>query len=256
MWENGRAYSTSVNQMENSYLNVKAQIVDTRRSIRSVENTLCKLLVIPPQHIERAAWESFELPQSVSTGVPAELIANRPDIRIADQALGEAFYNTQSARAAFYPKLSLQGLLGWANSAGSVVVNPGALLLNALATLTQPIFAQGKLVANLKISKLAQEDMTNRYVQAVINAGNQVNEALADCQVASEKDVFYKRQVAVLQDAYIGTHELMDVGKANYLEVLTAQETLLAAQLNEATNLYNGSQALIALYIALGGGKD
>ena len=256
MWENGRAYSTSVNQMENSYLNVKAQIVDTRRSIRSVENTLCKLLVIPPQHIERAAWESFELPQSVSTGVPAELIANRPDIRIADQALAEAFYNTQSARAAFYPKLSLQGLLGWANSAGSVVVNPGALLLNALATLTQPIFAQGKLVANLKISKLAQEDMTNRYVQAVINAGNQVNEALADCQVASEKDVFYKRQVAVLQDAYVGTHELMDVGKANYLEVLTAQETLLAAQLNEATNLYNGSQALIALYIALGGGKD
>lgn len=254
LWENGKAYSTSVNQMENSYLNVKAQIVDVKRSIRSVENSLCRLLAIPPQHIERTAWEAFELPENISTGVPAELIANRPDIRLADQALAEAFYNTQGACAAFYPKLSLQGVLGWANNAGGVVLNPGALLLNALASLTQPLFARGKLVANLKISKLAQEDLQNRYVQAVINAGNEVNEALADCQVATEKDVYYKRQIVVLKDAYVGTHELMDVGKANYLEVLTAQETLLAAQLNEATNLYNGSQALIALYIALGGG--
>ncbi len=254
LWENGKAYSTSVNQMENSYLNVKAQIVDVKRSIRSVENSLCRLLVMPPQSIERAAWESFELPKTVSTGVPAELIANRPDIRLADQALAEAFYNTQGARAAFYPKLSLQGIVGWANNAGSVVVNPGALLLNALASLTQPIFARGKLIANLKISKLAQEDIYNRYVQTVINAGNEINEALADCQVATEKDVFYKRQIEVLKDAYVGTHQLMDVGKANYLEVLTAQETLLTAQLNEASNLYKGSQALIALYIALGGG--
>ena len=96
--------------------------------------------------------------------------------------------------------------------------------------------------------------MAQKYVQTVINAGNQVNEALADCQVAREKDSYYKRQVEVLQDAYMGTHELMDNGKASYLEVLTAQESLLSAQINEAANLYEGSRALIALYIALGGG--
>ena len=96
--------------------------------------------------------------------------------------------------------------------------------------------------------------MQNKYVQTVIDAGNQVNEAMADCQAALEKDGYYKRQVAVLQDAYVGTHELMDNGKASYLEVLTAQESLLSAQLSEAMNLYDGSQALIALYIALGGG--
>lgn len=254
LWENGRAYSTSVHQMENSYLNVKAQMVDVRRQIRSVENAICCVLAIPPQPIARSEWAAFTLPDQLSIGLPAELITNRPDIRLADRAMEEAFYNTQAARSAFYPKLSLQGVVGWANNAGGVIVNPGALLLNALASLTQPIFAKGKLVANLKISKLAMEDMSNRYVQTVINAGNQVNEALADCQVAMEKDVFYKRQINVLEDAYVGTHELMDVGKATYLEVLTAQETLLAAQLNEATNLYEGSQALIALYIALGGG--
>ena len=238
--------------MENSYLNVKAQIVDVNRSIRSVENSLCALLAMMPQHIQRSAWDSYQLPERVSTGVPAQLLTYRPDIQIADHVLEEAFYNTQAARAAFYPKISLQGILGWGNSNGAIA-NPGSLLLNALASLAQPIFAQGKLSANLKISKLSQEDMAQRYVQAVINAGNEVNEALADCQAAKEKDEFYKRQVEVLNEAYAGTHELMDAGKANYLEVLTAQETLLSAQLNEANNLYEGSRALIALYIALGG---
>ena len=253
LWENGKSYSTAVNQMESSYLNVKTQIVDVRRSIRSVENAICQMLAITPQHINRSGWSNYELPQRISTGVPAQMLENRPDIKMADHVLEEAFYNTQAARAAFYPKLSLQGLLGWGNNSG-MVPNPGTLILNALASLTQPIFAQGKLKANLKISKLSQEDITQQYVQTVINAGNQVNEALADCQAAREKDVYYKRQVKVLQDAYTGTHELMDNGKANYLEVLSAQEGLLGAQISEATNLYNGYRALIALYIALGGG--
>ena len=253
LFENGKSYSTAVNQMENSYLNVKRQIIEVQRNIRSTENSLCRLLCITPQTIERNAWSDFALPESVSTGVPAELLENRPDIKIADQQLAEVFYNTNAARSAFFPKISLQGILGWGNNNG-IIPNPGALLFNALASLTQPIFAQGKLVAQLKISKLSQEDMQQKYVQTVINAGNQVNEALADCQAAKEKDVLYKRQVELLTDAYDGTHELMDAGKANYLEVLTAQETLLSAQINEAANLFDGSRALIALYIALGGG--
>ena len=253
LFENGKSYSTAVNQMENSYLNVKRQIIEVQRSIRSTENSICRLLCMTPQTIARNAWSDFALPESVSTGVPAELLENRPDIKIADQQLAEAFYNTNAARSAFFPKISLQGILGWGNN-GGLIANPGALLFNALASLTQPIFAQGRLIAQLKISKLSQQDMQQKYVQTVINAGNQVNEALADCQAAKEKDVLYKRQVELLTDAYDGTHELMDAGKANYLEVLTAQETLLSAQMNEAANLYDGSRALIALYIALGGG--
>ena len=253
LWENGQAYSTAVNQMESSNLSVKMQIVDTRRSIRNIENTLCKLLLITPQTIERAEWGTYELPERWSMGVPAALLQNRPDIKAADQALAEAFYNTAAAKAAFYPSFSLSGLLGWTNNSG-VIVDPGALLMQAAASLVQPIFSQGKLVASLKIAKLNQQDKLNSYVQTVIDAGNQVNECLADCQTARDKDVLYKRQVEVLHHAYQGTHELMHSGKASYLEVLTAQESLLSAQLNEASNLYNGAQALIALYIALGGG--
>ena len=255
LYENGQCYSTAVNQMENSYLSVKAQIVDTYREIRGTENTLCQLLAITPQHIERSPWDAFLLPERVGTGVPAQMLERRPDIMIADQVLAEAFYNTNAARAAFFPKISLQGILGWGNNSG-LIANPGALLFNALASLTQPIFAQGKLIAQLKINKLTLEDMQRQYVQTVIDAGCEVNEALADCQVAKEKDGLYKRQIEVLQDAYVGTHELMHAGKASYLEVLTAQETLLTAQLNEATNLYNGSCALIELYIALGGATE
>ena len=253
LWENGKSYSTAVNQMESSYLNVKTSIVDTRRNIRQVENAICRLLAITPQSIERSRLGSYSLPRRFSTGVPAMLLQNRPDVKLADLAMAEAFYDTQAARAAFYPSISLQGLAGWTNSAGSAVVNPGKILLNAVASLTQPIYAQGKLKANLKINQLEQENLMNKYVQTVINAGSQVNEALADCQAAVEKHDYYHRQVEVLKNAYRGTHELMDNGKASYLEVLTAQESLLNAQLNEAVNMYNGAQGIIALYIALGG---
>ena len=253
LWENGKSYSTAVNQMESSYLNVKTSIVDNRRNIREVENAICSLLAITPRHIERTHLGAYSLPRALQMGVPAMLLQYRPDVKWADYAMGEAFYNTQAARAAFYPSISLQGLAGWTNDAGGAVVNPGKILLNAVASLTQPIYAQGKLRANLKISQLEQEKLMNEYVQTVIDAGNEVNEALADCQAAIEKQDYYRRQVEVLKDAYRGTHELMDNGKAIYLEVLTAQETLLNAQLNQAVNMYNGAMGIIELYIALGG---
>jgi NodT family efflux transporter outer membrane factor (OMF) lipoprotein len=271
LWENGKAYSTAVNQMEASYLNVKTQIVDTRRAIRSVENAICKLLAATPQHIQRQKWGSSILHHAEATGddeqrmfdtkylnigIPAMMLEQRPDIRMANHAMEEAFYNTAEARSAFYPSITLSGSAGWTNSAGGFVVDPGKLLLSAIAQLTQPIFARGQLTARKKIAQLTEEDLQKKYVQTVINAGNQVNEALADCMAAREKHTYFHRQVQVLNEAYTGTHELMDNGKASYLEVLTAQESLLNAQLSEAMNMYDAAEAIIALYIALGGGAN
>lgn len=268
LWENGKAYSTAVNQMESSYLNVKTQIIDTRRNILATENALSRLMAHTPQHIERKKWGSSALEGRIDNavgqrmfdtkflkiGVPAAMLELRPDIRMANHAMEEAFYNTQAARAAFFPSITLTGTAGWTNSGSGMPVDPGKLLLNFVGQLTQPIFARGKINANYKISQLTEEDMQKKYVQTVIDAGNQVNEAMADCQAAREKYAHYRRQVEVLYDAYTGTHELMDNGKASYIEVLTAQENLLSAQLNEATNMYKGAQAVIALYISLGGG--
>ena len=266
LYENGRSYSTAVNQLESSYLDIKTHLVDIRRSISSTENSICRLLAIPPQHIDRAHWSAEDKYHSASDGqrmfdshflklgVPATMLEYRPDIRMANYAMEEAFYNTQVARASFFPNITLSATIGWTNSGGGIVSNPGALLLNVVGQLMQPIFNRGKLKGNLKISKLNEEDLRKKYVQIVINAGNEVNEAMADCLSAREKHDYYHRQVEVLHEAYIGTHELMDNGKANYLEVLTAQESLLSAQLSEAMNMYNGAKAVIALYVALGGG--
>ena len=270
LWENGKAYSTAVNQMEASYLSVKTQIVDTRRHIRAVENAICQLLAITPQHINRQKWGSSPLHHAeahgdevgrmfdtkfLRIGVPATMLEMRPDIRMANHAMEEAFYNTQAARSAFFPSITLNGSAGWTNSAGGLIVNPGKILLSAVAQLTQPIFARGRLIANKKIAVLTEEDLQKKYVQTVINAGNQVNEAMADCMAAREKHQYYTRQVEVLNEAYKGTHELMDNGKANYLEVLKAQESLLDAQLAQAMNMYDAADAVIGLYIALGGGS-
>ena len=271
LWENGKAYSTAVNQMEASYLSVKTQIADTRRNIRSVENAICQLLAVSPQHINRQKWGNSILHQAetmgedgdrmfntkyLKIGIPAQMLENRPDIRMANHAMEEAFYNTAAARSAFYPSITLNGSAGWTNSAGGMVVDPGKILLSLVGSLTQPIFARGKLIANKKIALLTEEDLQKKYVQTVINAGNEVNEAMADCMTALEKKAYFQRQVQVLHEAYTGTHELMDNGKASYLEVLKAQESLLDAQLGLAMNMYDGAQAIIALYIALGGGSE
>ena len=262
LYENGQAYSTAVNQQESSWLDVKLQIVAIKRSIRSTENEICSLLCITPQHIERSKWYADEYHSSadkrlfeeryMKIGVPAMMLERSPDIRLANFYIEEAFYNVQAARAAFYPSITLTGELGWSNNGG--FVNPGKLLLQLVGQLSQPIFARGQINANYKTAQLTEENLKKKYVQAVVDAGNQVNEAIADCRAARENHEYYHRQVEVLHEAYNGTHELMDNGKAQYLEVLTAQESLLNAQLNEASNMYNGAQALISLYIALGGG--
>ena len=263
LYENGQAYSTAVNQQEASCLDVKLQIVAIKRAIRSTENELCTLLCITPQHIERSKWYPENKYHSAANkrlfedrfmkiGVPAMMLERRPDIRLANYYIEEAFYNVQAARAAFFPSIKLTGELGWSNNGG--FVNPAKFLWSVVGQLSQPIFARGEINANYKISKLTEENLKKKYVQTVIDAGNEVNEAIADCHAARQNHEYYHRQVEVLHEAYIGTHELMDNGKAQYLEVLTAQESLLSAQLNEATNMYSGAQAIISLYIALGGG--
>ena len=264
LYENGQAYSTAVNQQESSYLDVKLQIASMRRYIRATENEICSLLCITPQHIERTHWGAeaqyhsategqrlFE-ERYLKIGVPAMMLERRPDIRLANYYMEEAFYNVQAARSAFFPSITLNGEVGWSNNSG--LVNPGKLLWQVIGSLSQPIFARGQIKGNYKTAQLTEENLKKKYVQAVVDAGNDVNEAIADCKTAREKHDYYNRQVEVLHEAYVGTHELMDNGKASYIEVLTAQESLLSAQLNEAENLYHGAQGVIALYIALGGG--
>ena len=253
LMENGRAYSTSVNQMKASLLGVTLQKMDLQNAINDLESAICVLIKESPQHIDRSGWGSYRLPLKIGTGIPASMLENRADVRMAGHNLEAAFYVTKAARAAMLPGLSLTGLVGWGNQ-GKPISSPTEFISNAVASLTMPIFAQGSIRANIKVSKMQQQIAADQYVQAIVNAGNEVNQALRDCQLAKQKEDIYQEQVATLRDAYSATQELMKNGKASYIEVLTAQETLLSAQLNESTNIFNGESALIDLYLALGGG--
>lgn len=255
LMENGRAYSTSVNQMKASLYNVTLQKLDITNMIKDAEAAICLILRQTPRHIERSAWNAYAMPLAVSVDLPATMLEKRPDVRAAGRSLEAAYYVTNQARSAMLPGLTLSGLVGWGTN-GAPISNPADMVYNAIASLTQPIFAQGKLRANLKVSKLQQQMAADAYVQTVISAGNDVNAALRSCELVKEKETVYKQQIAALDDAYSATQTLMSNGKATYIEVLTAQESLLNAQLGEVANIFKGRNGLIDLYVSLGGGVE
>ncbi|MBQ4394914.1 MAG: efflux RND transporter permease subunit [Paludibacteraceae bacterium] len=251
--KNGQAYSPSIGQMEASLINVQIQRKQLLEQIHSLELSLCLLLNEEPQAIARSPWSSYPFSPWTLEPVPAAQLSNRADVRAAERNVAAAFYQTNMAKAAFCPALSLSGLIGWTNN-GGIVANPGQLLMNAVLGLAQPIFAGGKLKANLQIAKLEQEEVANRYVETMLKAGSEVNDAIFRYSSAQAQDTLYQRLLTTQSESYEGTRELMKKGKASYLEVLTAQENYLKAQLSDVTNRYNGLISLIDLYVALGGG--
>ena len=193
-------------------------------------------------------------PDTISIGVPLQLLSNRPDVRQAEMELAQAFYATNVARAAFYPNITLSGTLGWTNNGGGVITNPGQWLLNVIGSLTQPLFNRGVNIANLNIAKSRQEEAKLLFRQALLNAGKEVNDALTVWQTAKSQIEIGERRVSVLNDAVQKTELLMCHSGATYLEVLTAQQSLLEAETLQSQAYFERIQSIIKLYHALGGG--
>ena len=246
LYDAGIYESPAVYQMEASVAEVKTGIIDLRNTILTTEASLCNLLAEPPHHIERASFGTFQMPEQLHLGLPVRLLDARPDVRMAERNMELAYYGTQSARQDFYPTVTIEGLFGAAFS-------PAQLIGQAVASLTQPIFAAGKLNAQLKNAKLNQEKARLGFEQSLLDAGKEVYTYLHNCQTAGQKAEFIDTRVNALQQAYDATSSLMQHGSTTYLEVLTAQETLLSAQLSQVQNRYEAVQALINLYTALGG---
>ena len=253
----GMANEAAVSQMEAAHLGVQGSVLDLREQINQVENSLSLLLAEPVHRIDRASWmdASFACPEQLSIGLPVQLLANRPDVRAAERALESAFYATNVARSAFYPSVTLSGSAGWTNSAGGAIVNPGKFLASAVGSLIQPLFAQGRIVGQYKIAKAQQEQASLAFQQALLNAGAEVNEALVAYHTSQDKSALFDKQVLALQKAYQSTSLLMKHGNTTYLEVLTAQQSLLSAQLQQTANRFKQNQNLVNLYQALGGGR-
>lgn len=252
----GRTNDVAVHQTRASRTALDASLLTIRRSISETENSLCTLLKEPARAVSRGTLDSQQFSDEIAVGLPLCLLANRPDVRQAEAALAEAFYATNSARAAFYPSLTLSGSLGWTNNGGGAIVNPGKWLSSAIASLTAPLFNKGTNIANLRIAKARQEEAKLRFEQSLLDAGNEVNDALTAWQIADGRIALDKEQIADLEAATEKTRLLVRHTSANYLEVLTAQQALLNARLALAQDRIGKIQAIVSLYHALGGGKE
>ncbi|WP_418587253.1 efflux transporter outer membrane subunit [Phocaeicola sp.] len=250
----GQATEMAVAQTEASKLSVDASVVSLKRQINEMENSLSTLLGLSPQEIMRSTLEDQEFPDSLSTGVPLQLLSRRPDVRQCEAQLATAYYATNSARSAFYPSITLSGSAGWTNAAGAAISNPGQWLLSAVGSLVQPIFNRGKNIANLKIAKAQQEEALLTFQQSLLDAGAEVNNALVQWQSARERITLDERQTISLRSALRSSELLMQHSSQNYLEVLTARQSLLQAELNVASDRFDEIQGVINLYHALGGG--
>ena len=248
--------STSVQSAEANYYSVLAQASDLKRQIRETENSLSLMLGQSAQAIKRGRLEDQSLPSEFSTGIALNMLNNRPDVHYAEMTLAQCFYNTQTARSKFYPNITISGSGAFTNSSGAGIVNPGKWLLSAVGSLVQPIFMNGQLIAGLKVAKAEQEQAYNTWQNAVLNAGNEVSNALVLYNTSDEKSRLEEKQVAALRKTVEDTKELFASSNSNYLEVITAQTSLLNAELTKVADDFYKMQAVVNLYQALGGGVN
>lgn len=252
----GMANESAVSQMEGTYYQVQGSILDLKEQINQTENSLALLLGETPRHYERGKLEGQQFAADFSIGIPVQMLSCRPDVRSAERSLEAAFYGTNQARSAFYPSITLSGSAGWTNSAGTMIVNPGKFLASAVGSLTQPLFARGQVIAQYRIARAQQEEASLTFQQTLLNAGSEVNDGLMACQTSKGKALLLDKQVASLQKALRSTSLLMENSNTTYLDVLTARQTLLSAQLSQTANRFTAIQSVINLYQALGGGRE
>lgn len=249
----GKSNDAAVLQAKANRLALEASVVSIRKSIRETENVLSALLADTSHDIMRGALQKQQFPDTLSAGLPIQLLANRPDVRQAEWNLAQAYYATNAARSAFYPSLTLSGSTGWTNNVGGVVVNPGSWLFSAVGSLMQPLFNKGTNIANLRQAKARQEEALLLFQQSLLDAGKEVNNALTRWQSARIRMDYVNQQIMTLQEAVRKTELLMQHTSTNYLEVLTARQRLLEAELTQAQDKFEEIQGVIDLYHAVGG---
>ena len=250
----GQGNLAAVASIEATYYSISTSVVSLKDNIHAVENALATLLGQTADHIERSALLSFRTPEICSTGMPIIILDRRPDVRDAELKLAAAFYDKNIAMSSFFPQLNITANGQFANSLGAGVVNPGVLIGQVVASLAQPLFDNGRIRAQYKISKAEMEIAKNNFQQAVIKAGNEVNTAMDKIYAARNKQVLIDKQVESLTKALDATEKLYANSGTNYLNVITAQNSLLSAQMSQISNRMETIASTIELYQALGGG--
>ena len=244
----------AVVQSEANRYSAEVSVPDIKRSIRETENTLNLLLGRPSGTVRRTKLDDVRTASDLQTGIPAQLLKNRPDVQQAEYAFRSAFENTNVAKTYFYPAFTITASGGFSNlTLKDFFVN--SVFYNIAAGLTQPIFNQGINKARLKTAQAQQLQAMYTYQQTVLTAGQEVSNAMYAFQTAKEKDDARAKQIAALVKAVDYTEQLLRYSSAtNYTDVLTSEQALLAARLNSVNDKLQQLQATVNLYRALGGG--
>lgn len=250
----GEENENAVTQARASLYELEATHNDLLRQQREAENSLCTLLGMTCRTVGRGKLSEQVFPETFQTGVPLRLLARRPDVVQAEMTLASAYYSVNQARSAFYPNLTLTGSAGWTNSLGQTITNPGGWILSAVASLTQPIFNRGKLISNLRVSKDEEQIALLGYKQTLLEAGQEVNDALYAVSSVRRTLDSHRKQCQELERSIVMAEALYRTGNATYLELLSARQALLSARLNVVTDGFTYCQSVISLYNALGGG--
>ncbi|MDE7407788.1 MAG: TolC family protein [Muribaculaceae bacterium] len=255
MKEAGNVNETAVVQSRANYYSILASITDLESSLVKANNSMSLLMNVMPQTWNISPEAVLAAPRIIREGVPMVELANRPDIKAAERAVAVAYYSTNSARAAFYPGLTITANGGFTNMLGSMVMNPGDWFIQLAGSLSAPLFARGQNIARLKTAKAQQKQAMNNFEYALMNASAEVSYAMTVWENSSEKINLLAVQVDNMSKSVEYTQELLLMGQATYLEVLTAQQGLLQAQMNFINCQLVGTQSVINLYQSLGGGR-
>jgi Outer membrane protein len=252
MKEVGMMNELAVNQAETELQATIASVSDLRLQREKTGRALNLLLSRTPQNVQCSTFTDVkDISMDADSPVSLEALAMRPDVRSAEYQLRASFSNTKVARSQFYPSLKLTASGSWTNNIGEIV-NPAKLLLNLIGGLTQPLFQMGQIKAGFEIAKSQQEQAQIAFEQALLQAGSEVANALSECHTVQQKLLVRKAQVEASRKAVENVRELMQYSPSvTYLEVLTAQSSLLNAQLQQTADWLELQQGKINLYKAL-----
>jgi NodT family efflux transporter outer membrane factor (OMF) lipoprotein len=251
----GRTNEAAVVQSQANYLSILAAITDLETSLDEAYNTLSLLLNEMPQKWNISPDARLQAPAIFRDGVPMRELAARPDVRAAEESVAIAYYATNQARAAFYPGLTITAGYGFTNLLGSVIQNPGTWFASLAGTLAAPLFSRGQNYARLEAAKAGQKQALNNFEYTLLSASAEVSNALTAYDKNNEKAVYLVEQVDNLQKSVYYTKELFSSAGSTYLEILSAQSSLLSAQMSQLNCELAKAQSVIQLYQALGGGR-
>ncbi|MCB0453204.1 MAG: efflux transporter outer membrane subunit [Aequorivita sp.] len=250
----GQVTQVAVDQNVAQYNSARALKVDLEAAIFKTENVLNLLLGKPASTIARSSLSSQQLDAEMKLGVPTTLLSNRPDVMAAEYGLINAFEMTNVARSNFYPSLTISATGGLQSLELDKLLDANSLFATIVGGLTQPIFNQRKIKTQKEVADAQQEQALLNFKKTLLTAGNEVSNALRDYNAETEKFEYRQNEVQALRRAENNSEELLQNGYANYLDLLTARQSALSAELNVIDNKLNQLLSVVNLYEALGGG--